>query len=117
MLDVLCSLSPRRYSKSPSYNSIGYPNLAKVIELQELVPLQPVLTVLDSRLSSASDVVRKPEWVIFSNAPVAFRWTRKSLERARRVNGPNAVDLAILFLFSSTINGSSSYKYHGWPDW
>ena len=37
-------------------------------------------------------------------APVALRWTRRSLDLASRVNGPNAVDRAILFLLSSTIS-------------
>jgi hypothetical protein len=45
----------------------------------------------------------QPEWVMFKRAPVAFRWTLISLDRARRVNGPNEVDRAILFLFSSIV--------------
>lgn len=40
---------------------------------------------------------------MFSKAPVALRCTLMSFARASRVNGPNALDLAILFLFSSKI--------------
>lgn len=43
---------------------------------------------------------------MFKRAPVAFRWTRISLDRANRVKGPNAVDRAILFLFSSGIRSN-----------
>ena len=42
-----------------------------------------------------------PECVMLSNAPVAFLWTRMSLDFASLVNGPNAPDLAILALLSS----------------
>jgi hypothetical protein len=52
-----------------------------------------------------------PEWVMLRRAPVALRWTRISFERARRVRGPNAVDLAILFLFSSRC------KNWNWERW
>lgn len=38
---------------------------------------------------------------MLSRAPVAFRWTRMSLERARRVRGTSAPDFAIFVLFSS----------------
>ena len=41
------------------------------------------------------------EWVMLSSAPVAFLWTRMSLDRASRVRGTSAPDLAILFLLSS----------------
>lgn len=44
-----------------------------------------------------------PEWVIFNKAPVAFRCTRISFERASRVRGTKAPDLAILVLLSSEI--------------
>jgi len=37
------------------------------------------------------------------SAPVALRWTRMSFERASRVNGTNAPDLAILVLLSSEL--------------
>ena len=51
-------------------------------------------------------------------APVALRWTRISFERARRVRGPNAVDLAILFLFSSNCKhfygGEQDRELRGW---
>lgn len=40
---------------------------------------------------------------MFNRAPVAFLWTRMSLDLARRVNGPNAPDLAILALLSSCV--------------
>lgn len=40
---------------------------------------------------------------MLSKAPVAFRCTRMSLDRARRVRGTRAPDLAILFLFSSVM--------------
>ena len=46
-------------------------------------------------------VIRVPEWVIFNKAPVAFLCTLMSLDRARRVSGTRAPDLAILDLFSS----------------
>ena len=42
-----------------------------------------------------------PECVIFKSAPVALRCTRISLERASRVKGTKAPDLAILVLLSS----------------
>lgn len=40
---------------------------------------------------------------MLSNAPVAFRCTRMSFDRASRVSGMRAPDRAILALFSSTI--------------
>lgn len=43
-------------------------------------------------------------------APVAFRWTRISFERASRVRGTKAPDLAILVLLSSMINFKSSLR-------
>jgi hypothetical protein len=39
---------------------------------------------------------------MLSSAPVAFLCTLMSFERARRVRGTKAPDLAILFLFSSS---------------
>lgn len=44
-----------------------------------------------------------PEWVMFNRAPVAFRWTLTSFDRARRVSGTRAPDFAILVLLSSEI--------------
>jgi len=46
-------------------------------------------------------MLNEPEWVILSSAPVAFRWTRMSLDRASRVRGTRAPDLAIFVLLSS----------------
>ena len=46
-------------------------------------------------------MIDSPEWVIFSSAPVALRCTRMSLDRASRVRGTRAPDLAILVLLSS----------------
>lgn len=46
--------------------------------------------------------LNEPEWVILSSAPVAFRCTRMSLDRASRVRGTSAPDLAIFVLLSST---------------
>jgi len=43
------------------------------------------------------------ECVMFNSAPVALRWTRMSLDRARRVRGTRAPDLAILVLLSSCV--------------
>jgi len=43
----------------------------------------------------------RPECVMFSSAPVAFLCTRMSFERAKRVRGTKAPDLAILDLLSS----------------
>lgn len=40
---------------------------------------------------------------MFSRAPVAFLWTRMSLDLANRVSGPRAPDLAIFALFSSCV--------------
>lgn len=42
-----------------------------------------------------------PECVMLSNAPVALRCTRMSLDFASLVSGPNAPDLAIFALLSS----------------
>ena len=39
------------------------------------------------------------EWVIFSNAPVALRCTRTSLDRVNRIKGVKAPDRAISVLF------------------
>jgi hypothetical protein len=47
-------------------------------------------------------ILNAPEWVILSSAPVAFRCTRISLDRASRVRGTRAPDLAIFVLLSST---------------
>jgi hypothetical protein len=47
-------------------------------------------------------VLNAPEWVILSSAPVAFRCPRISLDRASRVRGTRAPDLAIFVLLSST---------------
>lgn len=44
-----------------------------------------------------------PEWVMFSNAPVAFLCTRMSFDFASLVSGPRAPDLAILALLSSCV--------------
>lgn len=44
-----------------------------------------------------------PEWVMLSNAPVAFRCTRMSFDLARRIRGPRAPERAILALFSSWV--------------
>jgi len=46
-------------------------------------------------------MLNEPEWVMLSSAPVAFRWTRMSLDRASRVRGTRAPDLAIFVLLSS----------------
>jgi len=43
---------------------------------------------------------------------VAFLWTRISFERARRVKGPRALDLAILFLFSSGLSAKIRDMVH-----
>lgn len=40
---------------------------------------------------------------MFKSAPVAFRCTRMSFERAIRVRGTRAPDLAIFVLFSSCV--------------
>jgi hypothetical protein len=40
---------------------------------------------------------------MFNRAPVAFRCTRISFDRARRVSGTRAPDLAILVLLSSVV--------------
>ena len=45
---------------------------------------------------------------MFRSAPVALRWTRMSFERANRVRGTRAPDLAILVLLSSAQNGGGS---------
>ena len=45
---------------------------------------------------------------MFSNAPVALRCTRMSLDLARRVRGTSAPDLAICVLFSSGVSGASN---------
>ena len=42
-----------------------------------------------------------PECVMLRRAPVAFRCTRISFERAKRVRGTSAPDLAIFVLLSS----------------
>jgi len=44
-----------------------------------------------------------PECVMLSSAPVAFLWTRMSLDLASLVSGPSAPERAILALFSSCV--------------
>lgn len=55
--------------------------------------------------SQVDSLQNSPECVIFNNAPVAFLCTRMSLERARRVRGTKAPDLAIFDLLSSEERG------------
>ena len=52
-------------------------------------------------LKGVIEILNEPEWVILRSAPVAFRWTRISLDRASRVRGTRAPDLAIFVLLSS----------------
>jgi hypothetical protein len=54
---------------------------------------------------SYSTLLYSPECVMLSRAPVAFLCTLMSFDRARRVRGTRAPDLAILFLFSSARRG------------
>lgn len=54
-----------------------------------------------------------PEWVIFSKAPVAFRCTRMSFDRARRVSGTSAPDLAIFVLLSSKSRSTFTRRIWG----
>jgi len=58
----------------------------------------PQVLVSSTQQDSHKD---RPECVMFSSAPVAFLCTRMSFERARRVRGTKAPDLAILDLLSS----------------
>lgn len=50
---------------------------------------------------------------MFRSAPVALRWTRMSFERANRVRGTRAPDLAILVLLSSAQNGEAAQRCAG----
>ena len=66
--------------------------------------LLPVLIYIDhyyGKIGNNDLICAVPEWVIFSNAPVALRCTRMSFERASRVSGTRAPDFAIFVLLSS----------------
>ena len=112
-LDVLCFLHRLRYLRWLLCNSIGYLDQGRgVVELGQELPLLELI-MLYSHLSLTSPRSRLPEWVILSKAPVALRWTRISLDLASRVNGPNALDRAILFLLSSVVRTIDKEMNHG----